>query len=180
MQRSDEVLDVVNDCDEVIAQAARREVHARGLKHRAVHVLVFNRRGDLFLQRRAAAKDTFPGRYDSSASGHVESGEEYDDCAVRESREELGLEIERNQLNKLFKINACRETGCEFVWVYAVRGDFQPRVNPAEIDEGAFWDVAAIQQLVADHPQRCAPSFCRVIRECATRGLLPAAGAAGQ
>lgn len=173
MVEGEELFDVVDDRDRVIGTAPRRDVHSQGLKHRAVHVLVLNLRNQLFVQKRAPTKDSFPLRYDSSASGHLGSGEDYDDCAVRELREELGLGIEPGQLGKHFKINACQETGWEFVWVYSVRGDFRPIVNPAEITHGAFCDVKAVRHLVAAHPEQCAPSFCRVFREFDTRGLLP-------
>jgi isopentenyldiphosphate isomerase len=54
----------------VVGQNTRREVHARGLWHRAVHVLVFNARGEVFLQKRSMKKDIAAGKWDSSASGH--------------------------------------------------------------------------------------------------------------
>src|SRR5882672_5256457 len=116
-QKSDEIFDVVNDRDEVIGREIRAKVHQLGLKHRAVHVLVFNRRGELFLQKRSMKKDTFPGAWDSSASGHLDAGEEYDACAVREVREELGLTLATTP-DKLFKLSASPETGEEHVWVY--------------------------------------------------------------
>ena len=90
---SEEIFDVVNERDEVVGQAPRQEVHARGLWHRAVHVLVFNARGEIFLQKRSLKKDIAAGKWDSSASGHLDTGEAYDACAVREVREEIGLEL---------------------------------------------------------------------------------------
>src|ERR1700691_1584479 len=111
-QRADEIFDVVNERDEVIGQNTRREVHARGLRHRAVHVLVFNRRGELFLQKRSMKKDTHPGAWDSSSSVHLDPGEEYDACAVRDLREEIGLVVEQAP-TRLFRIEACLETGQE-------------------------------------------------------------------
>jgi predicted protein tyrosine phosphatase len=72
---SEEIFDVVNERDEVVGQAPRSEVHRRKLNHRAVHVLVFNSRGELFLQKRSLKKDCFPGAWDSSASGHLDTGE---------------------------------------------------------------------------------------------------------
>jgi isopentenyldiphosphate isomerase len=87
----EEIFDVVNERDEVIDARPRREVHRLGLKHRAIHVLVFNARGETFLQKRSMTKDREPGKWDSSSSGHVDSGEDYDACAVRELREEIGL-----------------------------------------------------------------------------------------
>jgi len=175
MQYPDEILDVVNERDEVVGRGTRREVHECRLRHRAVHVLLFDERNQLFVQKRSAAKDTFPLCYDSSASGHLSSGEDDDDCAERELREELGLEIRHDQLNKHFKIAACSETGWEFVWVYSVRGAFSPIINPTEIVEGAFWEIDAVRRLVVEHPKQCAPSFCRVFREFDTRGLLSSA-----
>src|ERR1700722_1586072 len=119
---TEEIFDVVNERDEVVGQNTRREVHRLGLKHRAVHVLVFNQKGEIFLQKRSMAKDTFPGAWDSSASGHVDSGEDYDACAVRELEEELGLKVAAPP-RRLFKMPACAETGQEFVWVYQLESD---------------------------------------------------------
>ena len=76
--------------DQVVSHAPRREVHARKLLHRAVHVLVHDHNGRLFLQRRSLSKDTFPGCWDSSCSGHVDAGEDYPIAARRELVEELG------------------------------------------------------------------------------------------
>src|SRR5437016_1786315 len=103
---TEEIFDVVNERDEVICQKTRREVHRLGHKHRAVHVLVFNSRGEIFLQKRSTSKDTHPGVWDSSSSGHLDCGEDYDACAIRELREEVGLLIEKPP-QRLFKIGAC-------------------------------------------------------------------------
>ena len=89
----EEIFDVVNEHDEVIDRKPRSEVHRLGLLHRAVHVLVFNARGETLLQKRSMSKDREPGKWDSSTSGHLDSGEDYDACAVRELREEIGLEL---------------------------------------------------------------------------------------
>ena len=86
----DELFDIVDHDDRVIGQAPRREVHARHLLHRATHVLVHDPNGRLFLQRRSMAKDTFPGCWDSSCSGHLDAGEDYPAAARRELGEELG------------------------------------------------------------------------------------------
>ena len=94
---NEEIFDVVNERDEVIGQATRQEVHRLGLLHRAVHVLVFNSSGQVFLQKRSLKKDRQPGVWDSSASGHVDRGEDYDACAARELREEIGLDRGQQQ-----------------------------------------------------------------------------------
>ena len=129
---SEEIFDTVNERDEIIGRASRREVHRFGLKHRAVHVLIFNQRGEIFLQKRSMKKDTFPGAWDSSASGHLDAGESYDSCAVREVREELGLVLTATP-ERLFKMTACLETGQEHVWVYREQAEGPFRLNPDEL-----------------------------------------------
>src|SRR5579859_1142995 len=109
---SEEIFDVVNEHDEVIDHRPRSEVHRRGLMHRAVHVLVFNRQVQVFLQKRSMSKDRQPGLWDSSASGHLDTGETYDACAVRELREEIGLALERPP-RRLFKLAASSDTDQE-------------------------------------------------------------------
>lgn len=105
-----EFLDVVDAHDEVIEQRPRTDVHLHGLRHRAAHVLVFSAAGRLLLQKRSATKDCDPGLWDSSASGHVNVGESYASCAVRELEEEIGLRLAAPP-EPLFKLQACSETG---------------------------------------------------------------------
>ena len=80
---------MVNERDEVIGRQTRRIVHATGLWHRAVHVLVFDHQWRVFLQKRSMLKDLSPGLWDSSCSGHLDAGEDYDPAAVRELAEEI-------------------------------------------------------------------------------------------
>lgn len=155
---TEEIFDVVDDRDRVIGRQTRREVHQHGLKHRAVHVLVFNQRGELFLQKRSFKKDTFPGAWDSSASGHLNAGENYDTCAVRELREEIGLFVPRCP-KRQFKIDACEETGREFVWVYRCDANGPFRLNQEELECGAFFKPDHINRWMAERPRDFADSF---------------------
>ena len=117
MSVSQELLDVVDENDTVIGVKTRGEIHARGLMHRAVHILLFNSKHELFLQKRSMSKDEQPGKWDSSAAGHVDSGEAYVDCARREIAEELGIVVEQ-PMDMLFKLPASVLTGNEHCMVY--------------------------------------------------------------
>lgn len=154
----EEIFDVVNDQDEVIGQLARREVHRQGLKHRAVHVLVFNRAGQVFLQKRSLLKDTWPGAWDSSASGHLDTGEDYDTCAVRELREEIGLRLTAPP-ERLFKIDACEETGQEFCWVYRVNHEGPFELDPKEVERGEWLTPETVTRRIAENPGNYASAF---------------------
>jgi isopentenyldiphosphate isomerase len=158
---SEEIFDVVNERDEVIGRRPRSEVHRLGLLHRAVHVLVFNSRGQVFLQKRSMTKDKSPGLWDSSASGHLDCGEDYDACAVRELREEIGLRPAA-PLQKLFKLGAGGETDQEFVWIYRCEAEGPFQLHPEEIERGGWFTPAEVTRWMAKKPGEFASAF-RVI-----------------
>ena len=157
-QNLDELFDVVDEADCVIGQSARREVHARGWRHRAVHLLVVNAAGQVFLQKRSKTKDLFPGIWDSSAAGHVGAGEDYDGTALRELEEELGCRPAQVP-QPLFKIEAREETGQEFVWVYRVDAEGPFTLQTDEIDCGEWFSPAAIDRWIAETSHELAPAF---------------------
>ena len=156
-----EIFDVVNQADEVIGRATRQQVHERGWMHRAVHVLVFNSREEVFLQKRSLNKDRQPGLWDSSTSGHVDSGEEYDACALRELQEEIGLQLSQPPV-RLFKLAASPDTDQEHVWVYRCQAEGPLELNAEEIERGGWFDATRVSQWVADKPEEFAGAF-RVI-----------------
>ena len=88
---TEEIFDVVDQDDRVLFQSPRSVVHANHWLHRAVHIFVFNSKGELLIHRRSATKDEAPLKCTSSASGHLSAGEDYATAAVRELEEELGL-----------------------------------------------------------------------------------------
>jgi 16S rRNA (adenine1518-N6/adenine1519-N6)-dimethyltransferase len=147
---------VVDEMDRVIGAAPRREVHGNNLRHRAVHIFIFNRKGELLLQKRSCWKDRHPNLWDSSAAGHVEAGEEYDATAVRELREELGVTA---NLSRVAYLNASERTGEEFIWLY--RGEGSGPFAPArtEIDALQFFSPEAVSQWIEERPDDFAPGF---------------------
>jgi isopentenyl-diphosphate Delta-isomerase len=161
---SEDIFDVVNEHDEALRRERRSVVHRDRLLHRAVHVLIFNSKGELFLQKRSMLKDTHPGVWDSSSSGHLDAGEDYDACALREVREELGVELKKAP-EPLFKILACEETGQEFVWVYRTMHEGPFVLHAEEIEAGGWFAPEAIDRWVAERPQEFAPAFVKIWRE---------------
>ncbi len=160
-----EIFDVVDERDQPIGRASRHEVHERNLRHRAVHILVFNERGDLFLQKRSRWKDKHPGLWDSSAAGHVNAGQEYAATAARELEEEIGISA---PVEEIAKIDACAGTGWEFVRLYRVRHDGPFRLAPAEIECGAFFTLDQVRRWSRERPQDFAPGFLECLRHMAS------------
>lgn len=153
---SEEQFPVVDNDDRVTGAASRTRVHANNLLHRAIHALVFNPQGETFLQLRSRTKDRHPLKWDSSAAGHVNAGEEYDQTATRELKEELGVET---TLERVAKLAASERTGYEFIWLYrgTYAGDF--RLNRSEIEAGGFFPTTIIDGWIRARPHDFAPGF---------------------
>jgi isopentenyldiphosphate isomerase len=157
-----EIFDIVNEADEVVGRATRDEVHGNpALLHRVVHVLVFSPDGLLYLQRRAPDKDVQPDKWDTSVGGHVDAGEEYLAAAHRELREELGIDLERDNpgaaaLESLYKYRHSNSFESELVQTYRLTWAGPIRPDPIEIAEGRFWDPV---QIDAEPPGIFTPNF---------------------
>jgi 8-oxo-dGTP pyrophosphatase MutT (NUDIX family) len=91
MSAADEILDIVDEHDRVIGRSPRGEAYARNLRHRCVFIRARDARGRLFVHRRTPTKLVFPSLYDMFVGGVVGAGESYDDAALREAEEELGV-----------------------------------------------------------------------------------------
>jgi len=91
MSAADEIVALVDGRNQVIGSASRRKMRARNLPHRSTYILVFNSRGELYVQKRTMSKDVFPGYYDPATGGVVLAGESYEESAQRELAEEMGI-----------------------------------------------------------------------------------------
>ncbi len=156
-QHHGEVFDVVDENDIVIGIATRAEVHAKKLVHRAVHVFLRNKRGDVLLQQRSMLKDVHPGDWDSSVSGHLDTGESYEQAAHREIREEMG--VESAELREIARITPCQNTGWEHVRLFTGDHHGSLRFPCSEIQAAQWFHVAEIDAWVASRPSDFATGF---------------------
>jgi len=147
---------VVDKNDRILRHASRSEVHGNNLRHRAVHVLISNEAGDVYLQQRSRWKDRHPLKWDSSAAGHVAAGESYDETARRELREELSVS---GSLQKISKLPASQQTDQEFIWLYGGVVSRNPVPNKSEIETGAFLPPPVIDAWTTARPEDFAPGF---------------------
>jgi isopentenyl-diphosphate Delta-isomerase len=160
---ANELLPVVNENDEVVGTSPRGVIHAQGLLHRAVHILVFRSDGSVYLQQRSLIKDCSPGKWDSSCSGHVDPGESYQDSAHRELKEELGLDVEAC-LRPIGKLPATPATGMEFTQIYSMESDKEPVPNPSEIMDGMWIQPEALDAWIREKSEPFALCFLEVWR----------------
>jgi 8-oxo-dGTP pyrophosphatase MutT (NUDIX family) len=144
MSAADEIIDIVDDRDRVVGRLPRGEAYARGLRHRCVFVQARDAAGRVFVHRRTPVKLVFPSLYDMFVGGVVGAGEAYDDAALREAEEELGVSgLPRPEF--LFKF--LYEDGAGHSWwsaVYEVRCAVPVR---PQVEEVAWYDFLTEEEL---------------------------------
>lgn len=97
------LVDVLNEQGEKVGEIKTAlEVHTKGLWHATAHVWIYTSKGEVILQKRSQRAITYPGLWDISAAGHVDSGETPEEAAVREVEEEIGIKIKKEQLKQIF------------------------------------------------------------------------------
>ncbi|MBW3002339.1 NUDIX domain-containing protein [Candidatus Woesearchaeota archaeon] len=154
-----ETLDVVDEKDEVIATASRKECHEKKIRHRGVQVFILNEEGDFFIQKRSPKKDIFPGLYEGGITGHVLSGETYKQAAVRELKEELGINIHENDLREMFSFKILFENEHELITAYLLDYDGQIKIDQDEVVSGQFLSLDELKQKIKDNEKEFTPAF---------------------
>lgn len=145
-----EMVAIVDRENQVVGAVARAVMRAEVMLHRAVFLLLFNGKGELYIQRRAATKDLYPGCHDISAAGVVLAGESYDQAAVRELAEELGvIGVELTRLGDFFSRTAVNQ-----VWgrAYRCSSDGELTLQAEEVAGGDFFTLPEVARLAATAP----------------------------
>ena len=159
----EDIFDIVNGGDEVVGSAPRSEVHSKGFLHRSAHILIFSS-GCILLQKRSRSKDLYPGRYTTSCSGHVDSGEDYETASLRELREETGIVARPEDLAFLGTLPPSKETGNEFTSVYTMQipRTFKFTFSPEEIEGFKWVKVEEFEKMLQVDASAFTPSFVKV------------------
>ena len=153
-----EYFDVVDDSDRVIGKGPRPEVHMTGKWHRAIYVFVFNSKGELFLQERSDSKDSEPGLWTCSVSGHLSSGQTYADAAIRETHEEIGVEVKPEPLFYL-----TYEPYRHHLWIFRAVHDGPFNLDPGEVKSGRFISMGSLRKEVQANPERFSQEFLKIL-----------------
>ncbi|MGW1748654.1 NUDIX hydrolase [Streptomyces sp. NPDC002092] len=147
---ADEILDIVDENDQVIGQSPRGEAYAKGLRHRCVFIQARDAEGRLFVHRRTPTKLVFPSLYDMWVGGVVGAGESYDDAALREAEEELGVS---GLPSPRFLFKFLYDDGAGRTWwsaVYEVRCELPVSPQTEEVAWHAFLPETEVQRRLSE------------------------------
>jgi isopentenyldiphosphate isomerase len=150
MGAADEIVTIVDEHNKVLGAVPRREMRAKNLPHRSTYILVFNAQGELYVQKRTMTKDVFPGYYDPAAGGVVLAGESYEQGAVRELAEEMGIrDVPLTWLfDFYFADERTRVWGGAFSCVY----DGKVILQEEEVEDVALMTIAEILRRAETEP----------------------------
>ena len=143
-----ELIDLLNEKGKRIGTIDKAIAHRDGLWHRSVHVWIVNSKGEMLFQKRCADKNFFPNFWDCSFSGHIAAGESSAMAAVREGKEEIGLDVRDKELQFLFTFKEeliwDNINSKEFVDVYLIKKDIEEKdlcYQKEEVAEAKFFDI---------------------------------------
>ncbi len=146
-KNDEEWFDLVNEKNQVVGKAPRSQIHGNpNMLHRVVHLHIFNEQNSLYLQKRAAGKDLYPGYWDTAVGGHIEAGETIESALVREADEELGIKVK--EIRPLFSYIMRNQYESEMVFSFRMRYSGPFRLNRQEVEVGRFWNIQEIKNSI--------------------------------
>ena len=165
---SDIPIQIVDEKNNPVGSATKQEAWRDGLIHRVVRISVFDQAGRLLVQKRSFNKELYPGRWDNSAAGHVDNGETYEQAALRELNEELGLKATDLQKVADYYVEVTDDWRRmkRFTRYYKITlQDPLPRFKfPKDDVESTEWmELAKVRELVVRHPERVTDGLEQIV-----------------
>jgi isopentenyl-diphosphate delta-isomerase type 1 len=156
----DPIWEYVDDDDNVVGCLPRSEVRAQKKSYRLVEVFVFNKDGQLLVQKRSETMKRFPGYFGASAGGHVDPGETYEEAAVREMKEELGID---EHLEFVKKDKITYEGVTKFITLFKCVTDKELKLDSSEVKSVRFMDISQIKNMIKT--EKFLPVFIKFFNE---------------
>ena len=158
---------LVTENDEVLGLMEKQQAHINGLLHRAFSVFLFNSKGEMLLQKRAAEKYHSPNQWTNACCSHPRANETYKEAAKRRLKEELGIDTEI--LEKFYFIYKADVGGnlweheLDHVFVGNYEGDFQ--LNSEEVAEVRYISMENLDQEMKQNPEHFTEWFKIILEE---------------
>jgi len=153
--------DLVDFQDNLIQVGTKENAKKKKLFTRSVHVLLFNKKGEIMVCKRSTNKKTYPNQLTSSAGGHVEQGESYRISAIRELKEELGISTSLKDIGRFDVINT-KERAIHHLFIGKIKNKML--VDPNEISTYYFLSLKEIKRDIDLHPRKYAKPFHEALK----------------
>jgi isopentenyl-diphosphate delta-isomerase len=163
----EEFVVLVNPEDKVLGLMEKQQAHVNGLLHRAFSIFLFNSKGEMLLQKRAAEKYHSPNQWTNAVCSHPRNGETYLDGAKRRLKEELGITADLSEkFNFIYKADVgdgLWEHELDHVFVGTYEGDFN--LNKHEVDDVRYVSMEDLDQELSENPEHFTEWFKIILEE---------------
>lgn len=162
------LLEVVDENDNVLRLETRGTIHKEGLLHREVYVSFFTPNGEIIFQHRSLTKDTYPGKLDTAVGGHVEPNMSYEETAIKECKEETGINIDPEELVFLSKsknpffdnVTKVKHNAVDCEYAYLYRGKIEDlKIEKDEAEGFEVWSLDSLRGLSEEEKTMFKPSL---------------------
>ncbi len=163
-----EMLEVIDENDNVVGLETRAKIHQDGLFHREIHIWFITPKGEIIFQHRAKNKDTYPDKLDATVGGHVEPNMSYEETAVKECKEETGIDINLKKLIFLTKIKSKSFDGAAGLTNNTIRSQYaylyEGLINNLQVEDGKaegfeVWKINDLPHLSETDKNKFIPLF---------------------
>ena len=185
----EEIFDIVNESGQPTGYTVTRSLaHQKGIRHRTSHVWLVRTKDDrlqILLQKRSESKDSHPGCYDISSAGHIPAGKDFEESALRELYEELGVQAQPKDLvvcgqrsfefKKTFHDEIFHDNQVSRVFLAFCDADEDAYIlQESEVSEVRWFDFDECVELVTSNsiPHCIFPEELTMVRETAQKLLL--------
>ena len=158
---------LVDEQDRELGFLPKLEVHQKGLLHRAFSILVFNRKGEFLIHRRAQEKYHSPGLWTNTCCSHPNKGETIEAAAHRRLQQEMGFDCPLTFAYKfIYKTeleHGLTEHELDYVFLGEYEGDFTP--NPEEVSAFRWLPLEDLRDEIRKNPEKFTFWFKKIITE---------------
>lgn len=156
----------VDENDNPIGAGPREEAWEKGIALRHAYIVLRDKDGNFLLQQRSQLKKKNPGRYTYAATGHVDEGESYDEAAVRELKEEVGIDANLTLIDKSSYMSD--EVNAQvFIAIYSgeIDHDVQLVLDPEEVSGTRWFTKTELDEAVSKTPESFSPNMVKTYKK---------------
>ena len=158
---------LVSEKDEILGVMDKMQAHENGILHRAFSVFLFNDKGEMLLQKRAAGKYHSPNQWTNAVCSHPRLDETYLEAAERRLKEELGIETPLTyRFNFLYKADVGQnlwEHELDHVFTGNFEGEF--KLNEEEVSEVRYISIDELDKEMSANPENFTQWFKIILKE---------------